>query len=242
MGEAENGRVFVPIARIRNGFSEKFGIPRQSGMVDEVISRVEFEPEYRDPNALRGLSEYSHIWLLWEFSENAGKAWSPTVKPPRLGGNTRIGVFATRSPFRPNPIGLSCVRLVEVREEKGSGTVLLVAGADLMDGTPVYDVKPYLAYTDSHPDARGGFSDKVREHRLNVHFPVELQKILKGEDIPAVCGILAGDPRPAYQHDEERVYGVEYAGYNIRFRVAGSELTVCEVVLAGKNRNGNSVK
>lgn len=234
--------MFVPIARIQNGFSGKFGIPRQSGMVDGVVSRVVFEPGYRDPNAFRGLSEYSHIWLLWEFSENRGKAWSPTVKPPRLGGNTRIGVFATRSPFRPNPIGLSCVRLVDVREEKGCGTVLLVAGADLMDGTPIYDVKPYLAYTDSHQDARGGFADRVREHRLNVHFPVELQKILKEEYVPAVCGILAGDPRPAYQSDEERVYGVEYAGYDIRFRVAGSELTVCEVVQAGDARKRGSVR
>lgn len=231
LGGTKEGRGFVPIAHVRNGFYTKFGIPRQSGMVDEVISRVEFEKEYRDPNAFRGLLEYSHIWLLWEFSENVGKAWSPTVKPPRLGGNARVGVFATRSPFRPNPIGLSCVRLVDIVYEGALGPVLLVAGADVMDRTPVYDIKPYLAYTDSHPDAKGGFADRVRGHKLGVHFPEELQKMLGEEDVKAVCGILAGDPRPAYQHDEERVYGVAYAGYDIRFRVSGAQLTVCEVVL-----------
>lgn len=226
----EGGRVFVPIAHIRNAFSSKFGIPRQSGLVDEVVSRVEFEREFRDPNAFRGLSEYSHLWLLWEFSENVGKAWSPTVKPPRLGGNTHVGVFATRSPFRPNPVGLSCVRLVDVSFDREAGPLLFVAGADLMDGTPVYDIKPYLAYTDSHPDARGGFADRVKGHRLTVHFPEGLQQKLKEEHVAAVRGILEQDPRPAYQRDEGRVYGISYAGYDIRFRVAGEELTVCEVV------------
>ena len=231
MLKREEGRVFVPIAHVRNAFSSKFGIPRQSGLVDEVVSRVEFEREFRDPHAFRGLLEYSHLWLLWEFSENAGKAWSPTVKPPRLGGNTHMGVFATRSPFRPNPVGLSCVRLVDVTFDKEAGPLLFVAGADLMDGTPVYDIKPYLAYTDSHPDARGGFADRVKGHGLKVHFPEELQRKLKEEHIAAVRGILEQDPRPAYQRDKGRIYGVTYAGCDIRFRVEGEELTVCEVVL-----------
>lgn len=230
MNETENERKIEVIARIQNGFHSKFGIPRQSGLVEEVVSRIIFEKKYRDPNALRGLDGYSHLWLLWEFSEHAGKPWSPTVKPPRLGGNTRMGVFATRSPFRPNPIGLSCVCLVDIAYDRELGPVLFVAGADLMDGTPIYDIKPYLAFTDSHPEAVGGFADAAKERKLTVHFPEQLRKILKEEDAAAVCGILAGDPRPAYQQDETRVYGVEYAGYDIRFRVAGQELTVCEVV------------
>lgn len=230
MKEPENERKIEVIARIQNGFHSKFGIPRQSGLVEEVVSRIVFEKQYRDPNALRGLDGYSHLWLLWEFSENAGKPWSPTVKPPRLGGNTRMGVFATRSPFRPNPIGLSCVRLAELAYDKELGPVLFVAGADLMDGTPIYDIKPYLAFTDSHPDAACGFADTAGERALAVEFPEEFQKILGQERAAAVRGILAGDPRPAYQKDETRVYGVEYDGYDIRFRVAGNGLTVCGVV------------
>lgn len=226
----EGGRVFFPIAHVRNGFRTKFGIPRQSGLVDEVVSCIVFGEEYRDPNAFRGLSGYSHLWVLWEFSENVGKPWSPTVKPPRLGGNERVGVFATRSPFRPNPIGLSCVRLLEAAHDKKEGPLLFVAGADLMDGTPVYDIKPYLAYTDSRPDARCGFADGVKGHRLKVNFPKELQEKIGDENAAAVCAILACDPRPAYQHDAGRIYGMEYAGYDIRFFVAGWELTVCEVV------------
>lgn len=229
--EEGKGRDFVPIAHICNAFVTKFGIPRQSGIVDEIISRVEFEPEYRDPNVFRGILGYSHLWLLWEFSEHRKKPWSPTVKPPRLGGNTRVGVFATRSPFRPNPIGLSCVRLLDLIFERENFPVLLVAGADLMDGTPIYDIKPYLAYTDSHPDARGGFTDPDKNKKLKVHFAPELQEKLSGEEKAAVCNLLAIDPRPAYQHDENRIYGMAYAKYDIRFFVRGEELTICEIVL-----------
>lgn len=217
------------IARIRNGFSGKFGIPRQSSLVGEVLSCIVFEPEYRDANALRGIEGYSHLWLIWEFSQNRGKKWTPTVKPPRLGGNTRVGVFATRSPFRPNPLGLSSVELLDVITTREEGTVLLVGGADLMDGTPIYDIKPYLAFTDSHPEAAGGFSDLGREHRLKVHFPEELRECLPEEDFRSVEGILANDPRPAYQEDPERIYGMEYQGYNIRFRVCRDNLYVCEI-------------
>lgn len=226
----EEGSFFKPIAHIRNAFSAKFGIPRQSGLVEEVISRIEFLREYRDPNAFRGILGYSHLWLLWEFSEHVGR-WSPTVKPPRLGGNKRIGVFATRSPFRPNPLGLSCVRLVDLVQEEENGPVLLVAGADLMDGTPIYDIKPYLAYADSHPDAKCGFADKQKEHRLLVEFPKELRGRLTQEDVAAVIGLLSADPRPAYQHDKNRIYGMEYGGYDIRFFVEENQLTVCDVTL-----------
>ena len=229
----EEESFFKPIAHIHNAFSEKFGIPRQSGMVEEVVSRVEFLREYRDINAFRGILLYSHLWLLWEFSEHVGR-WSPTVKPPRLGGNTRVGVFATRSPFRPNPIGLSCVRLLDLVEDGESGPVLLVAGADLMDGTPIYDIKPYLAYTDSHPDAKCGFADQYKEHKLRIDFPKELRELLNEETAAVVCGLLSADPRPAYQHDKSRIYGMEYAGYNIRFFVDGDLLTVCDVAALKK--------
>ena len=214
------------IARIRSEFSTKFGIPRQSGLIDALRSTVVFEPEYRNPDALRGLEGFSHLWLIWEFSESVGHPWSPTVRPPRLGGNERVGVFATRSPFRPNPIGLSSVRLESVAVEDGLGTVLYVSGADLMDGTPIYDIKPYLAYTDSHPDASGGFAAEVFGHSLEVDFPAELLEKLPVGKRKAAIGMLSNDPRPAVQHDPERVYGLLFGGVEIMCRVVGDRLTV----------------
>lgn len=213
-----------PIAHIRTDFPEKFGIPRQSGLVPGLCGRVVFLPAYRNPDALRGLEGYSHIWLLWEFSEAKRDTWSPTVRPPRLGGNRRMGVFATRSPFRPNPIGLSCVRLLAIE-----GTDLVVEGADLLDGTPIYDIKPYLPYTDAHPEATAGFAGEVFEDRLAVDFPAALLNKLPPEKRESALALLRGDPRPSYQEDEERIYGMPYAGYDIRFQVAGDTLTVVAV-------------
>ncbi len=218
------------IATIRNGFKEKFGIPRQSSLVQQVTSKIVFEKEYRDVNALRGMEGYSHLWLIWGFSENKRSSWTPTVKPPRLGGNTRMGVFATRSPYRPNPLGLSSVRLIKMETTKEEGTVLWVQGADLLNGTPIYDIKPYLAFSDSHPEAIGGFADNVKEHMLQVVFPEELLVQLPEKERDIVKGILAGDPRPAYQQDATRVYGVRYNRHDIRFTVKENVLTVCEVV------------
>lgn len=218
----------VTIARIRTEFPEKFGIPRQSGLVN-TRGVVVFEPPYRQPEALRGLDGFSHIWLLWRFSEAVREGWSPTVRPPRLGGNTRMGVFATRSPFRPNAIGLSCVKLVEIAHDPALGDVLVVEGADLMDGTPILDVKPYLPYTDSHPDASGGFAEPLRERALTVDFPAPWQEKLPPELVDTLTGVLAQDPRPSYQEDADRVYGMSFAGYTVRFTVAGDVLTVCEV-------------
>lgn len=212
------------IARIRSDFPTKFGIPRQSGIVP-VISTIVFEPEYRVDEALRGIEGYSHLWLIWEFSQAVREDWSPTVRPPRLGGNTRMGVFATRSPFRPNPIGLSSVKLVGI-EKTEQGTVLLVEGADLCDGTPILDIKPYLPFTDSHPDAVGGFSDPVREKELAVEIPPELLQIVPEQKRDALQKVLAHDPRPSYQHDPERVYGMAFAGMEVKFRVDGQHLTV----------------
>ncbi|MBO5050974.1 MAG: tRNA (N6-threonylcarbamoyladenosine(37)-N6)-methyltransferase TrmO [Clostridia bacterium] len=213
-----------PIAHIRTDFPEKFGIPRQSGLVPGLCGRVVFLPAYRNPDALRGLEGYSHVWLLWEFSEAKRDTWSPTVRPPRLGGNRRMGVFATRSPFRPNPIGLSCVRLLAIE-----GTDLVVEGADLLDGTPIYDIKPYLPYTDAHPEATAGFAGEVYEDRLTVIFPPDLLERLPKEKQESALALLRGDPRPSYQEDEERIYGMPYAGYDIRFQVAGDTLTVVAV-------------
>ena len=207
------------IARIRSDFPTKFGIPRQSGIVP-VISTIVFEPEYRVDEALRGIEGYSHLWLIWEFSQAVREDWSP-----RLGGNTRMGVFATRSPFRPNPIGLSSVKLVGI-EKTEQGTVLLVEGADLCDGTPILDIKPYLPFTDSHPDAVGGFSDPVREKELAVEIPPELLQIVPEQKRDALQKVLAHDPRPSYQHDPERVYGMAFAGMEVKFRVDGQQLTV----------------
>ena len=218
------------IARIHSDFREKFGIPRQSGVVPSLRAEIVFEPEYRNPHVVMGLEEYSHIWLLWEFSEAVRDTWSPTVLPPRLGGKTHVGVFATRSPFRPNPIGLSCVRLEKMVHDPQKGIVLVVSGADLLDGTPIYDIKPYLSYTDSHPDAICGFADRVKDQVLKVEFPQELFCLLPEEKREAAIGILEQDPRPHYQNDPSRRYGVAFAGYDIRFHVNEDVLRVCEVV------------
>ena len=218
-----------PIAHIRNDYTAKFGIPRQSGLVEEVISAIVFEPEYRNADAFRGLEGWSHLWLIWVFSEAIRDTWSPTVLPPRLGGKIRMGVFATRSPFRPNPIELSSVKLVDFDLHTKEGPVLYVAGADLMDGTPILDVKPYLPYTDSHPDAIGGFAEPVREYHLEVVFPDEWLAQVPERLRTPVLGLLAQDPRPSYQNDPDRVYGVAFGGYDFRFRVKDGVLTVCEV-------------
>lgn len=218
-----------PIAHIRSDFSEKFGIPRQSGLVEELTAEVVFEPQYRVPEAFRGIEGFSHLWLIWEFSRSRG--WSPTVRPPRLGGNKRLGVFATRSPFRPNPIGLSCVRLAEVRQDRGLGPVLVVAGADLMDGTPIYDIKPYLPYADCKPDAAGGFASIPKEASLEVDCPETLLADLPEDKRAALLAVLAQDPRPQYQDDPGRVYGMSFAGLEVRFRVEGERLTVVAIGL-----------
>ncbi len=218
------------IGYIHTDFPTKFGIPRQSGLVDSLKATITFEPEYRNPEAFRGLEQFSHIWLLWKFSKSEKKNWSATVKPPRLGGKKRMGVFATRSPYRPNDIGLSCVRLEKVEFDEKKGPVLHVAGADLMDGTPIYDIKPYIAYADSHPEASEGFAGNVKANQLEVIFPEELLNRYPEDKRSAVIGILQQDPRPAYDTDETRVYGVEFAGYDIHFTVTGNVLEVKELV------------
>lgn len=218
------------IARIHSEFPTKFGIPRQSGLVEGLRATVVFEPAFRNPDALRGLEGFSHIWLIWQFHQAVRQAWSPTVRPPRLGGNMRMGVFATRSPFRPNPIGLSCVRLEDIRRTADQGTVLLVSGADLMDGTPIYDIKPYLPYVDCHPEAAGGFASAPAEATLTVDISPALLKRIPPERREALRSVLALDPRPHYQSDPQRVYGFTFAGMEIRFTVAGSVLTVREVL------------
>jgi tRNA (adenine37-N6)-methyltransferase len=220
------------IARIRNDFPTKFGIPRQSGLVDALKAFVVFEPEYRNPDALRGLEGFSYIWLIWEFSETVRGTWSPTVRPPRLGGNTRMGVFATRSPFRPNAIGLSSVKLDGIELHPDLGPILNVSGADLMDNTPIYDIKPYLRHSDSHPEAVGGFAEPLEAYKLEVEFPQRWLDLVPEGHRPALLGVLAQDPRPSYHSDPERVYGFEYAGMDIRFKVKGTVLTVCEIVLS----------
>lgn len=218
------------IARMKSDFSTKFGIPRQSGLVEELRSTIVFEPEFRNPDALRGIEGYSHLWLIWQFSAAVRQDWSPTVRPPRLGGNTRMGVFATRSPFRPNSLGLSCVRLLGVEDTAEFGTVLHVGGADLMDGTPIFDIKPYIAYGDAHPEALGGFTDQADDFLLDVVFPPHLLEKIPQEKRQAAIGILRHDPRPSYQRDPRRVYGLPFAGFDIRFQVAGRILTVLEIV------------
>ena len=218
------------IAHIETDFGEKFGIPRQSGLVNGLCGKIVFTQQYRNPDALRGIEGYSHLWLVWLFSETIRETWLPMVRPPRLGGNTPMGVFATRSPFRPNPIGLSSVRLLRVEEDGENGTVLWVEGADLMNGTPILDIKPYLAYTDSHPDALGGFSDAVREYRLQVDFPADLAAKVPETLRAPLREILAQDPRPSYQDDPTRPYGFSFAGLDIRFRVDGNTLTVYAIV------------
>ena len=218
-----------PIAHIRSDFSEKFGIPRQSGLVEELTAAVVFEPPYRVPDALRGVEGFSHLWLIWEFSQARREGWSPTVRPPRLGGNKRLGVFATRSPFRPNPLGLSCVRLLEIRQDRGQGPVLVVAGADLLDGTPIYDIKPYLPYADCKPEAVGGFASQPKGTDLEVDCPDRLLDCVPEGKRAALLAVLAQDPRPQYQDDPDRVYGMAFAGLEVKFRVAGERLTVTEI-------------
>ena len=221
------------IARIRTDFKEKFGIPRQSGICENV-GRIVFEKEYRRPEALRGIDGFSHLWLLWEFSEAVREEWSPTVRPPRLGGNTRVGVFATRSPFRPNPIGLSSVKLIEVAHTESEGDTLIVSGADILNGTPIYDIKPYLKYTDSHEDAVGGFADGVLGYKLKVSFPDELLKLIKEEKRASLISVLENDPRPSYKENGEREYGMIFSDYEVFFKVKDGILFVTVV----KN-NGN---
>lgn len=217
------------VAHIRSDFQQKFGIPRQSGLVDALEADIIFTPEFRDPEALRGLEGFSHLWLIWEFSQARRAKWSPTVRPPRLGGNQRMGVFATRSPFRPNPMGLSCVKLKEVRLHTPDGPVIRVTGADLLDGTPIYDIKPYLPYADCKPEAVGGFASAPKEATLTVTLPPELEEKVPEAKRAALRGVLAQDPRPSYQDDPERVYGMGFAGLDVRFRVEGDRLTVVEV-------------
>ncbi|MBR5125647.1 MAG: tRNA (N6-threonylcarbamoyladenosine(37)-N6)-methyltransferase TrmO [Oscillospiraceae bacterium] len=217
------------IARMHSDFATKFGIPRQSGLVEELKSTIVFEPEFRNPDALRGIEDFSHLWIIWQFSEAVRTEWSPTVRPPRLGGNTRMGVFATRSPFRPNNMGLSSVKLLGVEHTQEFGTVLHVGGADLMDGTPIFDVKPYISYSDCHADATGGFTDTAGEFLLEVDFPAELLEKLPENKRCAAIGVLSHDPRPSYQRKPERIYGLTFAGYDIRFRVQEDTLTVLEV-------------
>ncbi len=217
-----------PIAHIRTDFKTKFGIPRQAGLVPALRGTVVFTPDFRNSDALRGLEGFSHIWLIWEFSEAKGRAWSPTVRPPRLGGNVRMGVFATRSPFRPNPIGLSCVRLEAIETDPALGAVLQVSGADLMDGTPIYDIKPYLPYCDSHPEAAAGFTGTADMPLLEVDFPAKLLAPIDEGLRPGLMGVLARDPRPRYQDDPDRIYGMAFGGWEIRFRVDGGTLTVVE--------------
>lgn len=217
------------IARMRSDFSTKFGIPRQSGLVEELRSTIVFEPEFRNPDALRGIEGYSHLWLIWQFSEAVRQGWSPTVRPPRLGGNTRMGVFATRSPFRPNSLGLSSVRLIGVEQTPDLGTVLHVAGADLMDGTPIFDIKPYIPYGDCHPEATGGFTDTAGDFLLQVDFPPVLLALLPEDKQAAAIGVLSHDPRPSYQRSPDRVYGLTFGGVDIRFIVIEDTLHVKEV-------------
>lgn len=217
------------IAHIRSDFPEKFGIPRQSGLVEELTSTIVFEPEYRVPEALRGLEQYSHIWLVWEFSKAVRDGWSPTVRPPRLGGNTRMGVFATRSPFRPNPLGLSCVKIEEIALSTPEGPVIKVSGADLMDGTPIYDIKPYLPYVDCRPDASNGFALAQQAGVLTVEIPGELERLIPAEKRGALTAVLAQDPRPQYISDPQREYTMSFAGVEVSFTVDGDLLRVTAV-------------
>ena len=212
------------IAHIQSDFPTKFGIPRQSGLANNV-STIVFEPEYRIEEALRGIEQYSHLWLLWEFSEVKDKPWSPTVRPPRLGGNKRVGVFATRSPFRPNPVGLSCVKLLQVKKTT-DGTVLIVSGADLMNGTPIYDIKPYIPYADCRPDAMGGFAEEKKDYVLNVECDNELLSVLDESKREVLISVLSQDPRPQYIDDPHRIYGFEFSGFEVKFIVNADTISV----------------
>ena len=216
------------IAHIYTDFTEKFGIPRQSGLVEGTLGRIVFEPEYRNPDALRGIEKYSHLWIIWQFSQSVLDTWHATVRPPRLGGNVSVGVFASRSPMRPNPIGLSCVKLVDVIKTENEGTVLIVSGADMLDGTPIYDIKPYLSFTDSHPDAIDGFAGDVFERKLTVVDNGMLDDI-EPKTAKIIKELLSQDPRPQYKSDPERIYGMAYGGYNVRFRVDGGEVYIIDV-------------
>lgn len=217
------------IAHIHTDFPQKFGIPRQSGLANALQARIVFEPAYRNPDALREIEQFSHLWLIWGFSQAVRDEFSPTVRPPRLGGNTRIGVFATRSPFRPNPLGLSCVQLDRVEMDEALGPVLHIRGADLLDGTPIYDIKPYLPYVDSHPDARGGFTEETRDYALRVDFPDALLTRIPADKREALLQVLSQDPRPSYQDDPQRVYGMSFAGWEIKFTVSHGVLCVQDV-------------
>lgn len=219
-----------PIGHIHTDFPSKFGVPRQSGLAASARAYITFEPEFRNPDCFRGIEDYSHLWLIWGFSKNQDKGWSPTVRPPRLGGNVRLGVFATRSPFRPNFLGLSSVTFAGLHMDEKNGPVLYLLGADLMDGTPIYDIKPYLAFTDSHPEASGSFTASALTHRLQVHCTDDLTAVLPPDRKAALMEALALDPRPSYQHDPERIYGMEYAGFDVRFFVCGDDLYVKEII------------
>ena len=221
--------IMEPIAHIQTDFKEKFGIPRQSGLVEELTARIVLEPYCRNPEALRGIEDFDYLWLIWRFSANKHDTWHPTVRPPRLGGNTRIGVFATRAPFRPNPMGLSCVKLLQVDWDAEDGPALIVAGADLLDGTPIYDIKPYLPYVDSNPEARGGFAAEKKDYSVQVEIPQELLNKLPKEKQAALLGILSQDPRPAYQDDLERLYGLSFAGFELHFKGNNGSLTVMDM-------------
>lgn len=218
------------IAHIYTDFPEKFGIPRQSGLVEGLEGKIVFEPEYRSPEAFRGLEEFTYIWILWKFSESRKEHWAATVQPPRLGGKKRMGVFATRSPFRPNDIGLSSVRLERVEMDEKTGPVLYVSGVDMMNGTPIYDIKPYIPLSDCHPDASEGYTKETKKHELSVVFPQELLSIYPEHKRKSILGVLAQDPRPTYFQAPDRIYGVSFAGYDVKFRVDGDVLTVCDVV------------
>lgn len=224
----ENVNIQV-IAKMHSDFATKFGIPRQSGLVEELRSSIVFEPEYRNDDALRGIEGFSHLWIIWQFSEAVRQGWSPTVRPPRLGGNTRMGVFATRSPFRPNNLGLSCVKILGIEKTESFGTVIHVGGADLMDGTPIFDIKPYIPYSDSKPEAAGGFTEQAKDYLLNVDFPHQLLQFLPETKREAAIGVLKHDPRPSYQRKPDRIYGLTFGGFDIRFTVCEKTLTVCEV-------------
>ena len=231
---ADNGIYTIrPIARMHSDFSTKFGLPRQSGLVKELRSVIVFEPEFRNAQALRGLEGYSHLWLIWQFSQAVQEGWSPTVRPPRLGGNQRMGVFATRSPFRPNALGLSAVQLERIELHSAQGPLLHVLGADLLDGTPIYDIKPYVPHADCLPQAQGGFSDRFRDYALQVDCAPELLAVVAEDKRAALLGVLAQDPRPAYQHDPQRVYGLQFAGYELKFTVQDDVLRVVQISAAG---------
>ena len=220
-----------PIAVIRTEFPEKFGVPRQSGLASGLRGRIVFNKEYRDPDAFRGLQDFSHLWLIWGFSCNRHSEWHPTVRPPRLGGNSSMGVFATRSPYRPNPIGLSCVQLESIEYDSPDAPVLIVRGADLVDGTPIYDVKPYIRYADSHPESCCGYVDSLNEPNLEVYVPEHISvEFMDSIDFPTLRQVLSLDPRPSYQNDPERVYGMPFMGFDVKFSVRDAVLTIIDIV------------